>query len=100
MKTVFIALRAATFGTGFIYLWGWVALSVHHRYDSTLGIALSDWTRVLGVAVLAACARNTPEFLFRSMDQQTICILAAYGAKLALDRIACRGAEETDATWL
>jgi hypothetical protein len=26
MKTLFIALRAAIFGTGFIFLWGWVAL--------------------------------------------------------------------------
>lgn len=54
MKTLFIALRAAIFGTGFIFLWGWVALSVHHRYDISLGIALPDWTRTLGVALMAA----------------------------------------------
>ena len=54
MKTFFIALRAATFGTGFIFLWGWVALSLHHRYDITLGIALSDWTRTLGIALIAS----------------------------------------------
>src|SRR6266478_3052167 len=52
MKTLFIALRTAIFGTGFIFLWGWVALGLHHRYDIILGIALSDWTRVLGVAVM------------------------------------------------
>src|SRR4029077_17640742 len=52
MKTLFIALRTAIFGTGFIFLWGWVALSLHHRYDIILGIALSDWTRVLGIAVM------------------------------------------------
>ena len=54
MKTLFIALRAAIFGTGFISLWGWVALNLHHRYDITLGIALPDWTRALGIALMAA----------------------------------------------
>ena len=53
MKTFFIAVRAAIFGTGFIFLWGWVALSLHHRYDITLGIALSDWTRTLGIVLMA-----------------------------------------------
>jgi hypothetical protein len=51
MKTLFIALRSAIFGTGFIFLWGWVALSLH-RYDFTLGIALSDWTPALGMALM------------------------------------------------
>ena len=46
MKTLFIAVRAAIFGTGFIFLWGWVALSLHHRYDITLGIVLSDYVLV------------------------------------------------------
>ena len=54
MKTLFIAVRAAIFGTGFIFLWGWVALSLHHRYDITLGIVLSDWARGLGIALMAA----------------------------------------------
>jgi len=54
MKTLFIALRAAIFGTGFIFLWGWVALSLHHRYDSSLGVALSNWTRTLGIVLMAA----------------------------------------------
>jgi protein-S-isoprenylcysteine O-methyltransferase Ste14 len=53
MKTLFIALRATIFGTGFIFLWGWVALSLHRSYDITLGIALSDWTRLLGIALMA-----------------------------------------------
>jgi protein-S-isoprenylcysteine O-methyltransferase Ste14 len=53
MKTLFIALRAAIFGTGFIFLWGWVALSLHQRYDLTLGLALYDWTRALGIALMA-----------------------------------------------
>src|ERR1700739_1322230 len=54
MKTLFIALRAAIFGTGFIFLWGWVALCLHYRYDISLGIALSDWARALGIALMAA----------------------------------------------
>lgn len=54
MKMYFIALRAAIFVTGFIFLWGWVALSLHHRYDANLGIALSDWIGKLGI-VLMAC---------------------------------------------
>src|SRR6266851_694099 len=54
MKTILIALRAAMFSSGFILLWGWVALSLHYRYDITLGIALSDWTRILGTAVMAS----------------------------------------------
>ncbi len=54
MKTLFIALRAAIFGIGFIFLWGWVALSLHRRYDSTLGFELSGWTRALGIALMAA----------------------------------------------
>jgi protein-S-isoprenylcysteine O-methyltransferase Ste14 len=54
MKTLFIALRAAIFSTGFIFLWGWVALGVQHRYDATLGFELPGWTRPLGIAVMLA----------------------------------------------
>ena len=61
MKTLFLALRAAIFGAGFILLWGWVALSLHHRYDTTLGFVLSGWAGVLGIALMTvggtlACA--------------------------------------------
>src|SRR5690348_12302062 len=54
MKTLFIALRAAIFATGFIFLWRWVALSLHDRYDATLGFALSGWTRTAGIALIVA----------------------------------------------
>ena len=54
MKTLFIALRAAIFGTGFILLWRWLALSLHHRYDTTLGLALPGWMRVLGITLITA----------------------------------------------
>jgi len=54
MKTLLIAVRAAIFGTGFILLWGWVALSLHHRYDTILGFALSSGMRALGIVLMAA----------------------------------------------
>jgi protein-S-isoprenylcysteine O-methyltransferase Ste14 len=54
MKTLFIVLRATIFSAGFILLWGWVALSLHHRYDTTLGFVLSAWTPALGIALMAA----------------------------------------------
>ena len=54
MKTLFIALRSAVVSAGFILLWGWVALSLHRRYDDTLGFALPEWTRALGLVLLAA----------------------------------------------
>lgn len=52
MKTLFIAFRAAIFATGFIFLWGWAALSLHHRYDISLGVALPNWTRPLGIVLM------------------------------------------------
>jgi protein-S-isoprenylcysteine O-methyltransferase Ste14 len=54
MKTLFIALRSAVFGAGFIFLWGWIAWSLHRRYDATLGFALPGWTRALGIALIVA----------------------------------------------
>src|ERR1700674_1315773 len=54
MKTVFIALRSAVFGASFVLLWGWVAWSLHLRYDTALGFALPGWTRALGIALFAA----------------------------------------------
>jgi hypothetical protein len=53
MKTLFIALRAILFSTGFMFLWGWVALSLHRRYDTTLGFVFSGWTLALGIALMA-----------------------------------------------
>ena len=54
MKMLFIAVRALLFSTGFILLWGWVALSLQRRYDATLGFAFAGWTPVLGIAMMAA----------------------------------------------
>jgi protein-S-isoprenylcysteine O-methyltransferase Ste14 len=54
MKTLFIALRSAFFSALFIWLWGWVALSLHRKYDATLGYTLPAWSRALGITFLAA----------------------------------------------
>jgi protein-S-isoprenylcysteine O-methyltransferase Ste14 len=54
VKTLFIALRAALFSAGFIFLWGWLALTVRDRYDPTLAFTLPNWTRALGIAVMLA----------------------------------------------
>ncbi len=56
MKTIFVALRAAVVSTAFIWLWGWVAWSLHRRYDPAFGFTLPGWTGALGIALLAAGA--------------------------------------------
>jgi len=53
MKILFIAIRAVLFSAGFIWLWGWVAIGLHQRYDPTLGFAFAGWTPALGIAVMA-----------------------------------------------
>jgi protein-S-isoprenylcysteine O-methyltransferase Ste14 len=69
MKTFFVALRSAVFGAGFVLLWGWAARSLHLRYDSTFGFALPEWTRSLGIALLAAggalALASIPAFVIR-----------------------------------
>jgi|SRR5580704_622991 protein-S-isoprenylcysteine O-methyltransferase Ste14 len=54
MKALFVALRATIFSAGFVLLWGWVAGSLHRRYDPALNFTLPDWTRALGIGLLAA----------------------------------------------
>lgn len=53
MRTLFIALRAVTFATGFLLLWLWVALRVHWL-DSYLGASLPWWTAGLGILFFLA----------------------------------------------
>jgi len=53
MKTLFVALRSAIFSAGFILFWGWVAWSLHRRYDNTFGCAVPAWTVAPGIALLA-----------------------------------------------
>jgi protein-S-isoprenylcysteine O-methyltransferase Ste14 len=54
MKTLFIALRAILFSAGFIFLWGWAALTLHRRYDPAIGFAFSSWTPAFGIVLMAA----------------------------------------------
>jgi protein-S-isoprenylcysteine O-methyltransferase Ste14 len=59
MKALFTAFRALIFASGFVLSWGWVALSLHRRYDATLahlgvlGFAFSALTRPFGIALMA-----------------------------------------------
>ncbi len=39
--------------TGFVFLWGWLALGVR-KYDQELNVALPAWTAILGVFLMAA----------------------------------------------
>jgi single-strand DNA-binding protein len=48
VRRLFIALRAVIYMSGFVLLWGWVALRVH-VFDRSLGVALPVGTRILGV---------------------------------------------------
>jgi len=52
MRTLFIALRATLFATGFFFLWRWVALSLHDRYDSAFSFAVPGWARAGGIALM------------------------------------------------
>jgi len=50
MKTVLIALRTLIYATGFVLLWGWVALDVR-RFDGAFGFVLPAWTKILGITL-------------------------------------------------
>lgn len=50
MNTLFVAARALVYVTGFVLLWGWMALAVR-RFDRDLGISLPGWTEKLAVAL-------------------------------------------------
>src|SRR5260370_34580602 len=53
MRTLFNAIRTAAFMTGFVFLWGWLALGVR-KYDQELNVALPAWTAIFGVFLMAA----------------------------------------------
>lgn len=55
MRTIFIALRAALYGTGFVLLWGWLALYAR-RYDRNFEISIPEGAVVSGIALMAAGA--------------------------------------------
>ncbi len=52
MTLTFVALRLAVFAGGFLWLWGWVALSLR-TYDTAMGGLLPEWTPVAGLPALA-----------------------------------------------
>jgi protein-S-isoprenylcysteine O-methyltransferase Ste14 len=51
VKTLFVALRSVVYASGFLFLWGWAAVSVR-RFDPWLGIALPVWLRAPGFILL------------------------------------------------
>jgi protein-S-isoprenylcysteine O-methyltransferase Ste14 len=55
MKSLWTAMRALVYTSLFVWLWGWVALSLR-PYDAQLGGALGPWAAPLGWAVIAAGA--------------------------------------------
>ena len=55
MKRLWTATRALVYTGLFVWLWGWVALSLR-PYDARLGGALGPWAAPLGWAVIAVGA--------------------------------------------
>jgi protein-S-isoprenylcysteine O-methyltransferase Ste14 len=55
VRTTFIALRAVLYGTGFVLLWGWLALYVR-RYDRNFEISIPEGAVVPGIAIMVAGA--------------------------------------------
>lgn len=55
MKTLLIALRSVIYMTGFVLLFGWIALRVR-SFDRTLGVSLPDAVEIPGVILSAAGA--------------------------------------------
>ena len=54
MSTLFIAVRAAVFAGGFLWLWAWLALSLR-PWDAQLGHT-PEWARLPGAILMAAGA--------------------------------------------
>lgn len=51
MRKLLVALRALLYMSGFVLLWGWLALSVR-RYDRSLRLTLPAWTTAPGVTLI------------------------------------------------
>lgn len=51
MRTFFIAFRSLIFASGFVLLWGWVALRVG-SFDRQFRVALPGWTVMPGIIVM------------------------------------------------
>ncbi len=48
MTTLLVALRAAVYMSGFVFLWGWLAVTLR-RWDPQLGGPLPGWLQLPGV---------------------------------------------------
>ncbi len=55
MRTIFIALRAALYGAGFVLLWGWLALYVQ-RYDRLFEFSMPVGVVAAGIVLMVAGA--------------------------------------------
>lgn len=51
MRTLFLALRALIYVTGFVLLFGWLALAVR-PFDQSIDVLLPAWTNALGVVFM------------------------------------------------
>ena len=49
---VLAGIRTAVYMTGFVLLWGWLALGVR-QFDPAIGVTLPKWVKLLGFAVMA-----------------------------------------------
>ena len=48
-----VGIRTAVYMTGFVLLWGWLALDVR-QFDPAIGLALPKWVEPLGWTAMAA----------------------------------------------
>jgi protein-S-isoprenylcysteine O-methyltransferase Ste14 len=69
---VLAAVRTAIYVTGFVLLWGWLALSVR-RYDTASHIVIPAWVTPLGLALTAvgAAVGLSCVFLFATQGRGT-----------------------------
>jgi protein-S-isoprenylcysteine O-methyltransferase Ste14 len=52
VRNLFVAVRALLWSTGFVLLWGWLAVSAL-RYDAVLGVELPAVLQPIGIVVAA-----------------------------------------------
>ncbi len=55
MRTLFLALRSAIYMTGFVLIFGWIALHMR-SFDRVLGVSLADEVEAPGIILMAAGA--------------------------------------------
>jgi protein-S-isoprenylcysteine O-methyltransferase Ste14 len=69
MRTLFIALKTAVYGTGFLFFFAWLALWVR-KFDGKLGWSLPAGAKVPGIVLLA---------LGGALGLSCICVFVARG---------------------